>query len=505
MLMIRSFSFLIITGTAAGAPLAGQGPRPPAEVIASAVDSLGNRIIAAGLTPALGVAIVMDGRTILAKGYGFTDLADRVPADDRTLWYLASTSKSYTGFGIALLAAQGVLSLSDPITTLLPKARWHPQADPSQLTLASFLSHTHHLNDGAVVMSAAFTGAVPEASWPELLPFSTPTGSPDLVYSNLGYNVAAMVIDAKRPEGWRRYLENAVYRPAGMLETYAYLSGLDRRRIALPHLFRSDGWFTTAEFFKTDATMNSAGGHVATLHDLARWITVQMDSGVLEGRRVFPAEAVALSHRQLAPHTAQASKRFAYFDRAGWGAGWDLGSYEGEPMVSRFGSYNSIRSHLSMLPGRRIGVVAQVNGRPGWTATDLVAAFAYDLEAGKPNARVVTEQRFQQLVAGLASGRQQVAAGDSTRAARQRPLDRPLSDFVGSYLSEELGTIGFERRGDTLHYRWGVLSGPVEVFDAAKHQLRIEVAGTGTVVSFDFGGAGPATAIQVSGSTFKRK
>ena len=85
------------------------------------------------------------------------------------------------------------------------------------------------------------------------------------MYSNFGYNVAAMVIDRVRPEGWRRYLDSAVYRPAGMRETYARLSGLDARRIAKPHVLNAAGGFTTLPFEKTDATMNSAGGHVATL------------------------------------------------------------------------------------------------------------------------------------------------------------------------------------------------------------------------------------------------
>jgi CubicO group peptidase (beta-lactamase class C family) len=482
-----------------------QGARPAPATIAAAVDSLAARVVAAGLTPAFGVAIVMDGETVFTRAYGLIDVDHRVPANDGTLWYLASTSKSYTGFGVSQLAQQGVLDFEDPIATLLPKARWYPGVDPHRLTLANFLSHTHHLDDGAIVMSAAFTGEIPEAQWPALLGFSKPTGSTDLVYSNLGYNVAAMVIDAKRPEGWRRYLDSAVYAPAGMTETYTHLSGLDRRRIAMPHLFHSDGSFTTATFYKTDATMNSAGGHVATLHDLARWITVQMDSGVIDGKRVFPAAAVALSHRMIAPQTRESAKHFAYFDRAGWGAGWDLGSYEGEPMVSRFGSYSSLRSHISMLPRRRIGVVAMANGQPGFTATDLIAAFAYDLEAGKPNARAVAEQRFQDLIAQLSQGERRLAASDSVRAARQHPMDRPLSDFVGSYHSDGFGTIRFALRGDTLYYDWGAVYGPAEVFDAAKRQMRVEISSSGTVVSFLFGGRGPATAIQVMGETFTRR
>jgi CubicO group peptidase (beta-lactamase class C family) len=268
--------------------LAAQGPRPAPESIARAVDSLATRIVAAGLTPGLGVALVMDGKTVFAKAYGFADASKRIPANTRTLWYLASTTKSYTGFGIAVLAHQGVLRLDQSIASLLPGTTRHAGVDPNRLTLGKFLSHTHHLNDDAIVQSAAFTGEIPEARWPELLRLAQPSGNTNLVCSNFGYNVAAMVIDAKRKEGWRRFLDSAVNAPAGLRGTYTRLSGLDRARIAVPHTLKTDGSFATAPFFKADATMNSAGGHVATLNDLACWITVQMDKGCSTGSGSFP-------------------------------------------------------------------------------------------------------------------------------------------------------------------------------------------------------------------------
>ena len=462
------------------------------------------RIVSSGVTPALGAAVVMDGKTILAKGYGWADETKRIAATDRTLWYVASTSKSYTGFAISLLAEQRVIDVNAPIASFLPGVRWPAGVDPARLTLAHFLSHTHRLNDNAVVQSAAFTGAFPEAHWPQLIQYATRSPTDDLVYSNFGYNVAAMVIDRLRPEGWRRYLDSAVYKPPGMHETYARLSGLDPGRIAKPHALNPAGGFTTLKFEKTDATMNSAGGHVATLNDLARWVIVQMDGGMIDGQQVFPREAVALSHRLIMRHTVEASKRFGPFDREGWAAGWDVGSYAGEPMISRFGGYSSIRSHLSMLPGRRIGVVAQVNGPGASGATDIVAALAYDLEAGRPKARAVADERLDSLIARLPAARQRQAASDSVRRSRQRPLRRPVVDFAGSYFNQAFGTLAFVVKGGALWYRWGVLEGPTEVFDADKDQLRIEIAGSGSVISFHFDEPGAAKSIDLNGTTFAR-
>ncbi|MGH7613628.1 MAG: serine hydrolase [Gemmatimonadales bacterium] len=484
--------------------LRAQGTRPGAATIARAVDSLAARAVALGLAPALGVAVTMDGHTILMRSHGTADAAANVPADDRTLWYVASTSKSFTGFGVVLLALQGALRLDAPITTLLPQVRWHPALRAESLTLEHFLSHTHGISDNAVVSSAAFTGAIPEARWPALIALAGPMPTHDLVYSNFGYNVAAMVIDVIRPEGWKRYLEQNVFLPAAMGETYARVSGLDQRRIAKPHRFRADGRYITEPFFKTDATMNAAGGHLATLHDLARWTIVQTDSGIIDGRRVFPAEAVARSNRLIARQTRDQAKRFAFFDREGWGAGWDIGTYESERMVSRFGSYHTTRSHLSFLPARRIGVVVMSSG--GLSAlTDILAAFAYDLEAGRSNARERADERLAELRTRFAGALKTVATQDSMRAALQlQPLGRPLADFAGTYEEPSFGTVTFTMQDGRLEYRWGALYGPAEIHDAAKGQLRIEITGSGNVVTFTFAGAGPARSLELQGVAFAR-
>ena len=484
-----------------------QGARPAPGDIARAVDSLATRIIASGVTPGLGVALVMDGRTILAKGYGWADAGAKIQADERTYWYVASTSKSYTGFGIALLVNQRVLSLRTPITTLLPGVQWPDGIDASRLTLAHFLSHTHHINDDAVVQTAAFTGAFPESEWPTLIRFARPSGNDDLVYSNFGYNVAAMVIDRVRPEGWRRYLDSAVYRPAGMRDTYARVSGLDPRRIAKPHDISGTGEFITLKFQKTDVTMNSAGGHLATVGDLARWVTVHMDSGRIDGRQALPRDAVMLSHRVLARQTREPRTRFGPFDREAWSMGWDIGSYRGEPMVSRFGGYVSFRSHVSMLPARRIGVVAQTNGVGASSITDLIAAFAYDLEAGRPptEARAAAAARLDSALARLPRMREQSARSESQRAARQEPLRRPLTDFAGSYFNEMYGTLEFTVTDGALRYRWGVLEGPTEVLDAGRNQLRVEVIDDGRQASFHFNGTGPANSVELGNIQFMRR
>jgi CubicO group peptidase (beta-lactamase class C family) len=481
-----------------------QAHRADAPTIARLVDALASRAMADRIAPALGVAITMDGRTIYSRAFGMADASAGIPAHDRTLWYLASTSKSFTGFAISLLADRGALRFDAPIQSLLPGVAFNPEVHADSLTLANFLSHTHHIDDNAVVTSAAYTGEIPEKEWPSLIKLAGRERTNDLIYSNFGYNVAAMVIDRLRPEGWRAFLEKNVFLPAGMPETYSRVSGIDPKRIARPHGIDANGRYYTEPFFKTDRTMNSAGGQLATLHDLARWTIVQMDSGRIDGKQVFPASAVALSHRLIARQTREQAKRFAYFDREGWGAGWDVGSYNGEPMISRFGGYGETRSHLSFLPNRRIGAVVMSTGGPS-ILTDVIAAYAYDLEAGRAYAQDSANARLAALKKRVDGAGRARAAFDSVRAERQaHPLNHPIASFAGTYEAPGYGRIAFAEHGGKLDYRWGAVYGPVEIYDASKDQMRIEIVGSGSVVSFDFPQAGPATSLSLQGVKFNR-
>jgi hypothetical protein len=50
-----------------------------------------------------------------------------------------------------------------------------------------------------------------------------------------------------------------------------------------------------------------------------------------------------------------------------------------------------------------------------------------------------------------------------------------------------------------LRFRWGVLEGPTEVYDADKDQLRFEIAGSGSVMTFRFDGAESAKTVEIGG------
>ena len=114
--------------------------RPTAKQLAAEVDKFAARAMTNGVSSALGVSIVMDGKIVYERAFGMADATARIPATTNSLWYVASTSKSFTGMAVSLLANDGVIDIHAPITTLLPNARWHPDVKAQELTLADFLT-----------------------------------------------------------------------------------------------------------------------------------------------------------------------------------------------------------------------------------------------------------------------------------------------------------------------------------------------------------------------------
>ena len=245
--------------------------------------------------------------------------------------------------------------------------------------------------------------------------------------------------------------------------------------------------------------MHAAGGHFSTVLDLARLIEAEQRGGRIGGRVVFPPGVIHETQRQQAAQ----DRKYGEIQRFGWGLGWDLGRLDGERLAHRFGSFPGYHSHLSFLPERSVGVAILTNeSGAGGRLAGLVAGFAYELALGRPDL----ETRYAEKLAALGrEAREAFAKEEATRAARAKPLPRPLADYAGVYESAAMGRLELRLDGERLHARAGVLDGPAEVDDAAKEKLRLDLGGAGFVAEMEFAeGGGPAAAATLEGYRFTR-
>src|ERR1700678_449936 len=86
----------------------------------SQIDAAVSAFMASTHIPGLSVAVVENGDYKWARGYGFADLENNVPASEHTLYRLASISKSLTATAALQLWERGKLDLDAPVQKYCP-------------------------------------------------------------------------------------------------------------------------------------------------------------------------------------------------------------------------------------------------------------------------------------------------------------------------------------------------------------------------------------------------
>lgn len=91
-----------------------------AQITNSEVDELVNRTIKAFDVPGIAVAIVKDGKVVLAKGYGVKSITTQEKVDANTLFGIASNSKAFTSAALAMLVDEKKIKWDDKVIQYLP-------------------------------------------------------------------------------------------------------------------------------------------------------------------------------------------------------------------------------------------------------------------------------------------------------------------------------------------------------------------------------------------------
>ena len=114
--IIRCFTLTLI----AGALAAQEAPKTGREVpeLAS-FDQQVAALLQKYNAPGAALAVMRDGKLILARGYGWADVEGKTPVQPDSLFRIASLSKMFTATGIMKLVEEGKLSLDTPALEIL--------------------------------------------------------------------------------------------------------------------------------------------------------------------------------------------------------------------------------------------------------------------------------------------------------------------------------------------------------------------------------------------------
>ena len=91
--------------------------------------------------PGVALGIVCEGREFM-KGFGVTNVRHPLPVDEKTLFQIGSTTKTFTATAVMRLVEDGKLALDEPIRTYLPDFRMRDHEVTTRLTMRHLLTHT---------------------------------------------------------------------------------------------------------------------------------------------------------------------------------------------------------------------------------------------------------------------------------------------------------------------------------------------------------------------------
>lgn len=262
----------------------------------AAIDGLVEELIVAEKMPGCVVCIGRRAGIVLLKAYGRRAVK---PAPEAmtvdTVFDLASITKPVaTATAIMRLVEEGKLRLSDPIATHIPEFAANGK---EKLTVHDLLTHQSGLiADNAIEDYADGPAKAVERIW-NLTPLHP--AATKFIYSDVNFIVLGQLVERISGESVAAFAERATFEPLGMTET-GYQPAEPLRTRAAPTEEREGRWMRGEVHDPRAWKLGGVAGHAGlfgTATDLARYATMMLRGGELEGVRVLAPETIAVMTR----------------------------------------------------------------------------------------------------------------------------------------------------------------------------------------------------------------
>jgi len=433
----------------------GSAQQPPHARFPAELDRYIAKVLVDGQIPGLAIAVVRNDSVLVAKGYGVRELGKRGRVDANTVFDAASLTKSFTATLAAILVDRGRLRWDDPVRQYLPDLAL---AD-STLTVRDFLSHGTGLESANM---AWVLTAVDRAEMLRRARYLRAVQPPrqTMLYNNLGYTIAGEAIASAGGKPYDELLRDLIIKPLGLRSTtWTY-----EQAARLPNVARSHATIAGRQQpirRETQREVIAAAGDVqSSVHDLARWMRLHLNNGVLDGTRYVSDSSVHTMHSlQVVIRTTPAMRaaRLVQDTVAGYGMGLQVMDYRGHPLFWHTGGGDGQYAYMALLPRDRLGVVVLVNT---WSVPLIHAAIVnriLDTYLGY-EPRDWAGETLARIPAQRAAADSAARAMIAMRSASPPPL--PLASYAGRYDSPLHGPIWIrvESTGLTLQMGEGQIA-----------------------------------------------
>jgi CubicO group peptidase (beta-lactamase class C family) len=395
----------------------------------------------------MAVAVVKDGKTVYAKGFGIRRVGapDKVDAD--TVFQLASLSKAIAGTVVAHEVGARTVSWDTPVIKHLP---WFRLQDPwvsEHVTIADLMSHRSGLPDhgGDKLEDIGFDRrAVLERL--RLLPLDPFRIS--YAYTNFGFTAGAEAVAVAAGKDWATLSEDALYKPLGMTSTSSRFVDFDKRANKAVNHVPVNGSYVH-KYQREPDPQSPAGGVSSSANDMARWMAMVLQDGTYEGKPFIDPKALlpAISAQMISSPSPAVDARPGFY---GYGFNVSI-TPAGRVQLSHSGAFSSgAATAFTLLPSAGVGIIVLTNAWPVGAPETLAAEFSDLVQFGKIERDWLAAYGPRLLAVNRPEG----SLIGKERPSSPAPAAR-LSDYVGTYSSDYFGKLEIVRSGEGLVVRLG--------------------------------------------------
>lgn len=423
---------------------------------AAQIDALVARTMKALDVPGIAVAVIKDGQTVVAKGYGVRGLNDPAPMDADTLAAIGSNTKAFTAFALGMLADENKLKWDDKVTDFIPEFKLYNPYVTDEFTIRDLLTHRSGLGLGAGDLMF----------WPGRTDFTTRDVIHNLRYlkqasgfrtrydyDNLLYVVAGEVLKRASGMPYENFIEQRMLAPLGMRRSAASLQRLkDTSNIVTPHA-GVDGRVQPVAW-QPNEVVNAAGGIYSNVNDMSKWVGMLLAQGKFgaAGRRLFSEAVLQEAWRPQTPIGMSGGDYRIHF--AAYGLGWFLSDAAGYKVVEHTGGVLGMVSQVVLVPELQLGIVVLTNQEQG-AALGAIVDSIKDGYFGLPATDRV-RQTADRVAARKAADDKQTAAIwtaiDAERSAGGK-REAELTHYAGTYRDRWFGDVTVALEGGALRLR----------------------------------------------------
>jgi CubicO group peptidase (beta-lactamase class C family) len=295
------------------------------------------------------ITIVKDSEVLVAKGYGYADVAKKAPVTMDTLFRPGSISKLFTWTAVMQLVEQGKLDLDRDVNEYIDFPI--PATFGKPITLRHLMTYTPGFEEAVKDLFVPDAGGLqplkdylvthlPTQIFP---PGTTPA------YSNYGTALAGYIVERASGQPFEDYIEARILTPLGMTHSTF--------RQPLPASLQpqmSMGYARASEGAKSYEFVGAfpAGSMAVSARDMVHFMLAHLQDGEWNGARILKPETARLMHsRQFDLHP----------DMNGMALGFYEESSHGHRIIGHGGDTVFFHSDLHLLADERLGVFMSYN------------------------------------------------------------------------------------------------------------------------------------------------